>query len=77
MKMKMKMKKKKTIIGINYYPEDTAIGLYTSQLASYFNDNDFDVTVITGFPYYPSWKISSEYESKKTFYKETIDGICS
>ena len=71
----MKMKKKITIIGINYYPEDTAIGLYTFQLASYFNDNDFDVTVITGFPYYPSWKISSEYESKKTFYKETIDRV--
>jgi colanic acid biosynthesis glycosyl transferase WcaI len=69
------LKKKITIIGINYYPEDTAIGLYTSQLASYFNDHEFDVTVITGFPYYPNWKISSEYESKKTFYKETIDGI--
>lgn len=69
------MNKKITLIGINYYPEDTAIGLYTSQLASYFNDNGFDVTVITGFPYYPSWKISSEYKLQKTFYKEIIDGV--
>ena len=69
------MKKKITIIGINYYPEDTAIGLYTSQLANYFNSNNFEVVVITGFPYYPAWKISAEYKSKKTFYKENINGI--
>ena len=69
------MKKKITIIGINYYPEDTAIGLYTSQLAAYYNMNGFEVTIVTGFPYYPAWKISSNYSSKKTFYSEVIDGI--
>lgn len=69
------MKKKVTIIGINYYPEDTAIGLYTSQLANFFNDENVDVNVITGFPYYPSWRIKSDYKSKKTFYNENINGI--
>ncbi|MGY0426301.1 MAG: glycosyltransferase WbuB, partial [Polaribacter sp.] len=69
------MKKSITIIGINYYPEDTAIGLYTSQLANYYNKKGIEVNVITGFPYYPAWKINSEYKSKKTFYKETSNGI--
>jgi len=69
------LKKKITIIGINYYPEDTAIGLYTSQLANYFNTNGFEVDVITGFPYYPAWEINANYKSKKTFYKENINGI--
>lgn len=69
------MNKKITIIGINYYPEDTAIGLYTSQLADYYNNLGIEVSIITGFPYYPSWEISAEYKSKKTFYKENINGV--
>ena len=73
--LKKELNNKITIIGINYYPEDTAIGLYTSQLASYYNTHGFDVTIVTGFPYYPDWKISSNYSSKKTFYSEVIDGI--
>jgi colanic acid biosynthesis glycosyl transferase WcaI len=73
--LKQDLNKRITIIGINYYPEDTAIGLYTSQLASYYNTHGFDVSIVTGFPYYPAWEITSEYQSKKTFYKEIIDGI--
>lgn len=69
------MKKKITIIGINYFPEDTAIGLYTSQLAEYLNLNNIDVTVITGFPYYPAWRILENYRSKKRFLEENINGI--
>ena len=63
------MKKKITIIGINYYPEDTAIGLYTSQLAAYYHSQNIEVTILTGFPYYPAWEINSEYKSKSKFYK--------
>ena len=69
------MKKSITIIGINFYPEDTAIGLYTSQLAQFLYSNDFDVTVITGFPYYPSWKIDENYRNKKRFIQEDYKGI--
>lgn len=69
------MKKKITIIGVNYYPEDTAIGLYTSQLTDYLHKNNYEVSVITGFPYYPSWKINKEYQNKKTFLKENINGV--
>lgn len=69
------MKKKITIIGINYFPEDTAIGLYTSQLAEFLYKNDIEVTVVTGFPYYPSWRINKEYASKTTFFEDNINGI--
>ena len=69
------MKKKLTIIGINYYPEDTAIGLYTSQLAEYFNDENIEVSILTGFPYYPSWEINEIYKNKSWFYQENINGI--
>lgn len=63
-----------TLIGINFYPEDTAIGLYSTQMAEYLAKNN-SVTVITGFPYYPQWEISSEYRDKKTFLTEQHENI--
>lgn len=69
------MKNKITIVGINFWPEDTAIGLYTYQLANFYREQGLEVNVITGFPYYPEWRINSEYRSKKTYYEESINGI--
>ena len=70
------MKSKKiTIITANFYPEDTAIGLYTSQFAEHLKNNSFDVTVLTGFPYYPKWKIPANYRDKSRFYVEYKEGI--
>ncbi|TYA74123.1 WcaI family glycosyltransferase [Seonamhaeicola marinus] len=69
------MKKKILIIGINYYPEDSAIGLYSTQKAEYLVSKGFDVSVITGFPYYPQWKISEGYMQKPYFFKEKINGV--
>ena len=58
------MKKNITIVTANFHPEDTAIGLYTTQFAEYLAV-DNKVTVLTGFPYYPQWKIYSEYQQKE------------
>ena len=69
------MIKKITIIGINYYPEDSAIGLYTTQKAEQLASNGYDVTVITGFPYYPQWKVHEEYKSKPYLLKESTNGV--
>lgn len=69
------MKNNVTIIGINYYPEDSAIGLYTTQKAEYLVSKGFNVTVITGFPYYPQWEIRSDYKSQKYLIKEKISGV--
>ncbi len=64
-----------TIISLNYYPEDTAIGLYSTQMAEFLVQNGWDVTVITGFPYYPEWKISEAYKNKNKYLEEQINGV--
>ncbi|WP_040279622.1 WcaI family glycosyltransferase [Psychroserpens damuponensis] len=64
-----------TIIGVNYSPEDSAIGLYTTQKAEYLVSKGYNVSVITGFPYYPQWKIRSDYEHKKRWYKEIVNDV--
>jgi colanic acid biosynthesis glycosyl transferase WcaI len=63
------------IIGINYYPEDSAIGLYTTEKAEYLVSKGFDVSVITGFPYYPQWEIRQDYKTKNYLVEEIINGV--
>lgn len=69
------MNKSITIISLNYYPEDTAIGLYSTQMAEYLHSKRWNVTVITGFPYYPQWEIANNYKNKKSFIEENNNGI--
>ena len=45
------------IIGINYHPEPTGIGPYTTGLAEYLAARGDEVTVITGLPSYPGWRL--------------------
>lgn len=68
-------KKHITLISLNFYPEDTAIGLYSTQLAEYLEEQGVILSVITAFPYYPKWKISEDYIDKKTYYQEKKGNI--
>lgn len=61
-----------TFISLNYAPEDSAIGLYSSQWVEFLESNGHNVTVVTAFPYYPQWEIYKEYKQKPLFYKESI-----
>jgi colanic acid biosynthesis glycosyl transferase WcaI len=72
---KTSMIKDITFITVNYAPEDTAIGLYTSQLAEFLVAKGYNVSVITGFPYYPMWKVHENYRDKPKFYTEVINGV--
>lgn len=63
-----------TFIGLNYAPEDTAIGLYSTQWVNFLKEAGYNVTVVTAFPYYPKWEISEEYKQRKTFLKEELNG---
>lgn len=63
-----------TIISLNFYPEDTAIGLYSTQMAEFLSESD-EVEIITAFPYYPQWKIWKDYKSKGLFSKEKYGKI--
>ena len=69
------MKKHITIIGLNYFPEDSAIGLYSTQMAEFLVKKGYDVEVITGFPYYPQWSIYNLYKNKPKKYSEIINGV--
>jgi len=71
------MIKNKTIVIITpfYYPEDTAIGLYTTQFSRFLATKGFKVKIITGFPNYPHWKIYPNYTEYPVYYSETINDI--
>lgn len=47
---------KVVILGINYRPELIGIAPYTTGLAEGLADRGHDVTVLTGYPHYPSWR---------------------
>ena len=63
-----------TIISHNYFPEDSGIGLYSTGMAEFLAINH-DVNIITGVPYYPLWKIHSNYIDNPLFSKETINNV--
>jgi colanic acid biosynthesis glycosyl transferase WcaI len=45
-----------TVWGINYYPELVGIGVYNTDLCNFLSLSGYDVTMVTGFAYYPTWK---------------------
>jgi colanic acid biosynthesis glycosyl transferase WcaI len=49
------------ILSINYWPEVTGIGAFTTYRAEYLAAAGHDVEVCTTFPYYPEWKVPPEY----------------
>src|ERR1700692_945061 len=52
------------ILGINYWPEETGIGAFTTYRAEYLASLGHDVTVCTTFPYYPEWKVAAGYAGR-------------
>jgi colanic acid biosynthesis glycosyl transferase WcaI len=52
------------LLSINYWPEQTGIGLFNAWRAEYLAARGHQVTVCTGLPYYPEWKIPREYAGK-------------
>lgn len=52
------------IFGINYSPELTGIGKYTSEMCEWLAKNGNEVSVITANPYYPEWKIHAGYKNR-------------
>jgi colanic acid biosynthesis glycosyl transferase WcaI len=63
-----------TIIGHNYFPEDSGIGLYTTGMAE-FLASKHEVSVISGVPYYPQWQIHENYVNSSLFFMETINNV--
>lgn len=51
------------IYGLNFSPELTGIGKYTGELAAWLADRGHEVRVVAAPPYYPAWRVHSEYSS--------------
>ena len=45
------------LYGINFAPELTGIGKYTGEMAERLVRQGHEVTVVTGYPYYPHWRL--------------------
>ncbi|MBP1115501.1 glycosyltransferase involved in cell wall biosynthesis [Rhodococcus sp. PvP016] len=60
-------------MGLNFAPESTGIGPYTSQMAVELAERGYDVTVLTGVPHYPQWKRWTGWQSVDGF--EQIDNL--
>ncbi|HJY78361.1 MAG TPA: WcaI family glycosyltransferase [Burkholderiales bacterium] len=52
------------IVGINYAPELTGIGVYSTGMAEYLAAQGNAVDVYTGFAYYPQWRKAPEDEGR-------------
>ena len=49
------------LVSINYSPEETGIGPYSTGLAEHLAGAGHDVTVVTGMPHYPAWEVEAAY----------------
>lgn len=64
------------LIGGNYYPELTGIGRYNGEMMDWLAEQGYECTVVTTYPYYPQWKVQSEYKRKNLWYtREKKDNI--
>jgi colanic acid biosynthesis glycosyl transferase WcaI len=59
------------IVGLNYAPEHSGIAPYTTGMARHLADAGFDVTVVTGYPHYPEWRVREGYGKR---WAEEFDG---
>jgi len=62
------------IVGINYAPELTGIGKYTSEMAEWLVTAGHEVRIVTALPYYPEWRVADGYAAWR-FSKEVRKGV--
>ena len=67
-------KKKVLVISSNFSPETSGIAIYSTDLVFDILNPNYDVTVITGLPHYPWWKIPEQF-SHLVPGKSHIDGM--
>lgn len=62
-----------TILGLHYAPEPTGNAPYTTSLAEGLARAGHVVSVVTGYPHYPEWRIKQGYSGWST--KEHVNGV--
>ncbi len=60
--------------GINYAPEFTGIAPHNVALCEFLHSNGDDVSMISGFPYYPSWQKRPE-DRGQLYRTDQINGV--
>ncbi|HSF32810.1 MAG TPA: WcaI family glycosyltransferase [Candidatus Tectomicrobia bacterium] len=62
------------VLGINYWPEETGIAVFTTGRCEYLAAQGHEVMMVTGFPYYPQWRVHDGYRGR-LFARETRHGV--
>lgn len=62
------------VVSMNYKPELTGIGKYSSEMSEWLVSKGCKVVAITAPPYYPNWEIENGYVSYK-YKSEDISGV--
>jgi colanic acid biosynthesis glycosyl transferase WcaI len=62
------------VLTINYWPEQTGIGAVLTRRCEYLASAGHEVTVCTGMPFYPEWRVHPSY-TKKLFVREKHNGV--
>ena len=62
------------VTSINFHPDHSGIALYSTDLPTYFAEQGHDVTMVTGFPYYPKWK-KNDSDKFKLFRTEVFKKV--
>jgi len=62
------------LVGINYAPELTGIGKYSSEMAEWLVGAGHEVRVVTAPPYYPEWRVSDGYTAWR-YQTEKMRGV--
>src|SRR5262249_4144724 len=62
------------MLGINYWPEETGIAVFNTGRCEYLAAQGHDVTICTGLPYYPRWRVDDQYRGR-LFLHERRHGV--
>jgi len=62
------------VLGTNYVPEKTAVAPFTTGLCEHLAMQGHEVSVITGFPYYPEWRVWDAYRGH-LYQRERINDV--
>ena len=63
------------LISINYWPEETGIGPYSAGLAEHLAGVGHEVTVLSGMPHYPEWRVAPGYRGAWRGRERRRDGV--
>jgi len=62
------------VLSINYWPDETGIAAFNTWRCEYLAAQGHDVTICTGPPYYPKWRVPDGYR-RKLVQREVRNGV--